>query len=215
MSLKQLPHRQTASQEPTWEIAQLYPHQGGWSEEDYFEFCDAREPHPILELAAGRLEILPMPTEPHQFIMQFFFKWLEAFVTDHSLGKVVISGMKVRLKKGANPKYRGPDVMFMKKQHAHRRHEKYWDGADLVAEIVSANPKDRARDYKIKVKEYAAAGIPEYWIIDPAEMVIRVLTLKGKSYRIHGEFKPGELATSLLLSGFSVDVGALFAAAEM
>src|ERR1700738_4776981 len=110
MSIRQLPRRQSlSSPQPTWEIARLYPPQGSWGEQDYFEFCDSREPHPILELANGRLEILPMPTEPHQFIMQFFFKWLEAFVLADSLGAVVLSGLKVRVKKGAKPKFRGPD----------------------------------------------------------------------------------------------------------
>jgi hypothetical protein len=39
-----------------------------------------------------------------------------------------------------------------------------------------------------------------------------VLALKGKQYRVHGEFAPGEQATSVLLDGFGVDVSAEFQA---
>jgi Uma2 family endonuclease len=38
---------------------------------------------------------------------------------------------------------------------------------DLVIEIVSPGAINRARDYRYKRTEYAARGIPEYWIVDP------------------------------------------------
>ena len=37
----------------------------------------------------------------------------------------------------------------------------------LVVEVVSPGQKNRDRDYRYKHTEYAARGIPEYWIIDP------------------------------------------------
>jgi Uma2 family endonuclease len=80
-------------------------------------------------------------------------------------------------------------------------------------EIVSSRPQDRDRDLVEKRTEYAAAGIPEYWIIDPERQTITVLTLDGSEYRTHGEFKPGDAATSVLLPGFTVEVAPCFAAA--
>ena len=79
-------------------------------------------------------------------------------------------------------------------------------------EVVSGSAEDRKRDWKTKVREYAAAGVAEYWIVDPHKKVIRVLSLRGKSYRRHGDFKPGDQATSVLLQGFAVAVDAVFAA---
>lgn len=49
----------------------------------------------------------------------------------------------------------------------------------LVMEVVSGGPQDRKRDLVIKRAEYAAAGIPEYWIVDPESRRITVLTLVG------------------------------------
>jgi Uma2 family endonuclease len=137
------------------------------------------------------------------FIVAFLYEVLKAFTQVHAPGVVLFAGMRVRVGKR---KHRDPDVLYMKADHAHRRHEKYWDGADLVMEVVSGDPKDRERDMVVKPREYARAGIPEYWIIDPDERYIRVLTLEGKAYKIHGHFFAGTQATSVLLPGFTVAV---------
>jgi Uma2 family endonuclease len=139
---------------------------------------------------------------------------LSAFTEVHAPGVVLSLGMRVRLQKGARPRFRAPDVLYMRAEHARRRHEKFWDGADLVMEVVSPDPKDRKRDLEVKPGEYARAGISEYWIIDPHRRYIRVLTLEGRSYKLHGEFGPGTQATSVLLPGFAVSVDEVFVAAN-
>ncbi len=63
-----------------------------------------------------------------------------------------------------------------------------------------------------KSADYAEAGIPEYWIVDPAAETITVLTLAGHAYEEHGRFPRGATATSVLLDGFAVSVDALLAA---
>jgi len=79
---------------------------------------------------------------------------------------------------------------------------------------VSEGPENRKRDLETKRNDYAAAGIPEYWIIDPEERQITVLILQGKEYREHGVFGSGTDASSVLLPGFAVAVDAVFAAGE-
>jgi Uma2 family endonuclease len=164
---------------PTWEVAFLFPPQGRWTEDDFWNLERFLEGNPRIELSKGCLEVLPVPTEVHQLILLYFYELLRAFTKAHAPGTVLVSGTNVRLKKG---NIREPDVVYMKAENARRRHNKYWEGADLVMEVVSPDPKDRERDLKTKLREYARAGIPEYWIIDPQEKVIRVLTLEGKAY---------------------------------
>ena len=41
-----------------------------------------------------------------------------------------------------------------------------------------------------KRADYAEAGIPEYWIADPRDATINVLTLDGDSYVEHGYVRP-------------------------
>jgi Uma2 family endonuclease len=194
--------------EPAWEVALLFPPQGRWTEADYWDLLADKDGYPRLELSGGRLDTLPMPTETHQLILVFLLHALEAFASSKAPGIVLLSGLKVRLRKG---QVREPDVVYLKAENAFRRGDKYWDGADLVMEVVSDDPKDHERDWKTKAREYARAGIPEYWIIDPQQKVIRVLALRGTAYKVHGDFKPGEEATSVLLPGFRVAVAAALA----
>lgn len=56
----------------------------------------------------------------------------------------------------------------------------------VVIEIVSPGKEGSEnydRDYVEKRQEYAARGIPEYWLIDPERQVVLVLTLLGQIYQ--------------------------------
>lgn len=55
----------------------------------------------------------------------------------------------------------------------------------LIVEVVSSSDTDkksRDRDYIEKRNEYAARGIPEYWIVDPIEEIVLVLGLQSGEY---------------------------------
>lgn len=55
----------------------------------------------------------------------------------------------------------------------------------MVAEVVSPgepHEENYKRDYIDKPQEYAAIGIPEFWIIDPVRAVVLVLTLVDGQY---------------------------------
>ena len=64
--------------------------------------------------------------------------------------------------------------------------DRFWTGADLVVEVVS--PDDPSRDFVQKRGDYAEAGIPEYWIVEPGTETITVLTLAGGTYVERGVF---------------------------
>ena len=113
----------------------------------------------------------------------------------------------------SSKKIREPDVVFKFKKNL-LPEEVYFEGADLIMEVVSPDKKSRQRDYEKKVVDYAEGGIPEYWIVDPQEKKITVLTLEGTAYATHGVFGEGAVATSKLLSGFSVNVTDVFQAAK-
>ena len=62
----------------------------------------------------------------------------------------------------------------------------------LVIEIVSPGEPGEAnyeRDYVEKRREYAARGIPEYWIIDPTRQMTIVLSLEREAYQEIGQFR--------------------------
>ncbi len=195
----------TAKPEPVWALADLFPAQGTWCEEDYLELHANR----LIEFDNGYVEVLPMPTDAHQALVAHLFTLLLAFVNTGDLGTVRFAPLRVRLWR---KKFREPDVLFLSKHHASRNRNDYWVGADLVMEVLSGEAEDRRRDLVEKRREYARAGIPEYWIVDPREQQITVLRLAGKRYLVHGECTAGQAATSHLLPGFAVDVSKALAA---
>ena len=194
--------------EPTWDIAKLFPDQGAWSEEEYLVLPGNR----LVEYSHGIVEVLPMPSHAHQLIVVLFYRLLYSFLSERQDGTVLVAPLRVRLWAG---KYREPDLMVMLHQNRHRIHEQYWDGADLVMEIVS--PDDPSRDFETKRREYAVAGIREYWLVNPINATIVVFTLpEGEQrYEIHGVYGRVTVAESVLLPGFKVDVTACFKEAEL
>ena len=110
-----------------------------------------------------------------------------------------------------NNKFREPDAVFMLASRAERRGNKYWQGADLVMEVVSED--DPERDLVTKRSEYAQAEISEYWIVNPSDRTILVLSLDADTGRYDevGNYAPGDAARSSLLDGFCIEVDEVFA----
>ena len=188
--------------EPAWEVALLFPAQGEWSEGDYLWLTD--HTRYLVEFTDGHIEVLPMPTDAHQRIVLFLYRALYAFVAARGLGIVLVAPLRLRVRPG---RYREPDLLLLLSTDDPRRSNRYWTGADLVVEVVS--PDDPKRDLVRKRREYARAGIPEYWIVNPATEQILVLRLAGTAYGEHSVFTRGTQATSALLEGFTVAVAAV------
>jgi Uma2 family endonuclease len=180
--------------------ASLVPPQGQWSVEEYLRVTE--RDRTLVEYTDGYLEVLPMPTERHQAILLFLYRVLFVFI-ERIGGCVYVAPLRLRV--GPN-KFREPDILLMRSADDPRRGNRYWTGADLVVEVVS--PDDPQRDLVTKRKDYAEAGIAEYWIVDPQAEVITVLRLEGDTYVDHGVFERTSTATSALFPEFSVAVAA-------
>ncbi len=193
----------TSQHEYQQAMLELLPEQGDWSESSYLWLTD--QTRRLAEYADGEIEALPMPTAGHQWIVFFlgrcFFDWLSP-----QGGIALLAPLRVRL---GDRKFREPDLLALLDRHDPRYGDRYWHGADLVLEVVS--PDDPARDLVTKRREYAEAGIPEYWIVNPLDRTVTVLTLDGERYAEHGIFAVGMVATSALMPGFVVAVDEVFA----
>jgi len=178
--------------------------QGLWTEQQYIRL--GQQTTRLIEFDEGVLEVLPMPTSKHQFFIGFLYRVLYLLMEQHH-GVVAFAPLPLQLRPG---KYREPDILLLLDRADPRFQDSLWLGADLIMEVVS--PDDPKRDTQTERREYAEASIPEYWIVNPLDETITVLTLHGSRYVEHGVFRPGQHATSLLLADFSVSVVDLFAA---
>lgn len=200
MSLFSTPIPPTLGPGPAWEVARLFPDQGDWEEGDYLMLN--RMTNRFVELEDGRIEVLEMPTKSHQKRARKLGDAIDRFCEQNGLaGECVLAPYPVRVSKR---RFREPDVVFA--FDAKRLGEDFAEKPDLVAEVVS---QDRERDLVRKRRDYAAAGIAEYWIIDPQEGRVSVLTLRGGKYVVHGEFGSAQEATSRVLKGFAIKAAEL------
>jgi Uma2 family endonuclease len=108
----------------------------------------------------------PLPIDPwHCHELRGFLTWLlRTFAEEKEVGIVIPAPFPMYL--GQESPIRMPDLMFIAREHLERLRETYVDGpADIVIEIVSSEsgPRDRGE----KFYEYEAAGVYEYWLIDP------------------------------------------------
>lgn len=121
-------------------------------EEGWFEWVD------------GEVIKMSNPSLRHQQLSRFLTAILQLWVEAKNIGEVIPSPFQIRF--DFRPSGRQPDIMFVANENLHRLEKQYVDGkADLIVEIVS--PESLARDTQDKFEEYEAAGIKEYWIIDP------------------------------------------------
>ena len=180
----------------------LSPLQGLWTEQQYLKLTD--QTRHLIEFTDGVIEVLPVPTDKHQSISQFLFLVLFSWVQPLG-GTVHFAGLRMQIREGT---FREPDLLLLLDANDPRRQDRFWLGADLVAEVVS--PDDPERDIRVKRLDYAEAGIPEYWIANPEDETITVLTLAGAAYVEHGVFRRGQEASSVLLQGFAINVADVF-----
>lgn len=129
------------------------------------------------EWVEGEVIVVPPATVVHSELTLFLVCTLGMFVEQQELGEVLGWRLMVRL----SPRCRRvPDVVFIAKEHLSNVLPTHLEGPpDLAIEVVSSESVER--DWREKYYDYLAAGVREYWIIDPAhERVEAYKCVEGK-----------------------------------
>jgi len=79
---------------------------------------------------------------------------------------------------------------------------------DLVVEVLS--PRTRANDRGVKMRRYAAAGVPHYLILDPHVRVLEARHLEGETYALTGTYRAGDVFRPDLFPGLAIPVADLW-----
>lgn len=173
-----------------------------WSEEAYLSFADANR---LCELSDGKVEVLEMPTPEHQWIVSELAARFKTWLSERQAGQMLFAPVPIRLWAG---KFREPDIVVYLTEHLDRIGKTFGRVPDLVVEVLS--PGTRDLDLTKKFREYAQAGVSEYWLVDPSVRGIQVYTLQAGHYAPEGHFGAGQRARSLVLPGFEVAVEEIF-----
>jgi Uma2 family endonuclease len=179
------------------------PGQGRWTYKDYAAIPNDGQRYEIVD---GVLFMSPAPNEWHQTAAGEIFAYLRTYVKLKELGRVYIAPFDVELD------YRTvvqPDVLVVLNAHLERITFSRVIGApDLVVEISS--PGTVGHDRINKQKAYASAGVPEYWIADPASRTVEVLALEYGEYRSLGVFEGKATLPTRIVPDFPVHVEQFF-----
>lgn len=94
-----------------------------------------------------------------------------------------------------------PDVYLLKNEHIDRLHDSYLDGPpDLAIEVVTSFM--RPFDFGLRLERYAAAGLPEVWMLDYEKRSFEPLRLENG--RFVAVPVAGEVFTASSIPGFTV-----------
>lgn len=150
--------------------------------EEYLAYDDGTDSR--YELVDGKLVNMPPESDRNNLIALYllgeFLKIIPIRLIRHKDTEIVVTGNRTRV--------RMPDLLVLTEELlaaiGGRRATITADmpSPALVVEVVSPGKANEDRDYRYKRSEYAARGILEYWIVDPQNSKITILSLVDGLY---------------------------------
>ena len=181
--------------------------QGDWTAADWERLPDDGNRYEIIE---GVLYVSTAPSFFHQWTVTALFEYFGIPAKLAGLGYPVAAPIGVFME-GATPVQ--PDFLFIRAENAPIiRDKRIYGVPDLIIEVMS--PGSAAYDEGVKLEAYAAAGVPEYAVVNPAERSVTVYHLQSAGQ--YGEAKPlhgQETLAFAALPGLSTPVESLYAGA--
>ena len=169
-----------------------------WTYEEYYRLDDDKR----YEIIDGELLMAPAPDTWHQDWLNSLNLLITPFVRKNRLGRVFISPVDVVLDPENTVQ---PDLVFISAANLQIIQKRAIFGVpDLMVEFVS--PSSVRRDRYDQKGLYARFGVKEYWIGDPANKSLEVLTLKGPDYELYCSAEECGEITSLVIPGLKFDL---------
>jgi Uma2 family endonuclease len=147
------------------------------------------------ELIDGELITLPPESGPNNFIANYLlFTLASSGFVPLMLIRTHMCEIQVPILREGDSANRYPDLVILRPEHILLTASRLTITLDmpppqLVVEVVSPGRVGRDRDYISKRDQYAARGIPEYWIVDPQDQMVAVLRLESGEYVEVGMFQ--------------------------
>jgi Uma2 family endonuclease len=158
------------------------------------------------QIIGGEIIMTPSPSPFHQEILGNLIEKLRSFVRVHGLGKLLVSPLDIRFN---DDEIYQPDLAFFRQSKIQNIRKEGIDALpDLVIEVLS--PSNAYYDLTRKKTVYAQYGVEEYWIIDPIEESIEILTNENGLYRTEALLRKPAMLESNMFPGFSMKVDDVF-----
>lgn len=168
------------------------------------------------EFVDGRVINMAEASPLHVLIIKLLQKLLDRHIEEIESDLETYAGVGVEIPRGDRKNnVRDPDLVVCDRQQMrammHLTKAIFLAGNPPALAIEVASPGDTARDTVDKRLEYAWAGVPEYWIINPVDgyVLILVLDVNTHVYREIGEYRGAELISSTLFPDLKVSAESL------
>lgn len=160
------------------------------------------------ELVDGQLVEEEVPDFTHELTVSWLIAVLRAWLGGR--GFVAGSDLKIRTAPGRGRK--ADAVVLLPASKAPPRSGPLREPPDILIEVVTPTPRDERRDRVEKMSEYAAFGVPYYWLVDPTLKAFEVFGLTSeRNYERLVGVTGGRIENVPGCSGLSIDVDALWA----
>jgi len=170
------------------------------------EFIELEEDDPR-ELLDGHLVEIEVPTRTHERIVAGLISLLTHWGWERNAGEVLASSYKIRIDERRGTM---PDVQFYRRGNLPRGQEKGLEKGrpDLVVEVIS--PSSRSKDSVRKLHDYAAIGVPEYWLLDSEARTLERLLLRDGIYSIVEALEGDQMFRPESFEGLEIDLRRLW-----
>jgi Uma2 family endonuclease len=141
----------------------------------------------------------------HTHARKLLVKLLDTYVVVHGLGWLGDEKVLVALTRNDFE----PDIVFCVREKAAAldREQLIFPPPDFVVQVLSETTENRDRG--VKMENYAAHGVREYWLVDSAQEFIEQYDLQAERYVLRAKQVDGTLR-STVIAGFAVPVRAAF-----
>jgi Uma2 family endonuclease len=167
------------------------------------EFCALIPDGQKADLIAGAIYVASPDSRRANELSSFLDALLRMYVCAKKLGgEVYVARFAFQLSEIDAPE---PDVAYVRRQRLHLVERGRMNGGpDVAVEVVTRD--SQRRDYIDKRKQYEAAGVAEYWIIDSVKRKTQFLRLgdDGRYEVVRLESK--RIFRSRAVAGFWLDV---------
>lgn len=158
-----------------------------------------------VEFINGEVVHLMPVKKQHLDAGQFLLNLLQNYVAVHDLGFVGYEKAMISLRRNDYE----PDIVYFTQAKAATFESKQmlFPAPDLAVEILS--PSSEQNDRTLKLEDYAANGIPEYWIVDADEESVEQYVLRGEAYTLQLKARTGVIPSEAI-PGFEIPIRAIF-----
>ena len=172
------------------------------------EFLAMDETDGKWELDDGVLYIMASGSPDHQFIIQRFCRHIDDHLDGFEAPPAQFYHEMTTVLSRELQRAPEPDIVIILDERRDIVGRRRVEGAPhIVVEILST---DRNRDLVRKRQIYAAAGVLEYWPIDPRNDTVTQLELRDGAYAERALLGVGDVLTTPLLPGLSIPLRDIF-----